>query len=66
MIQYAKFTTSLEVSHDMLVTVSNNINRRDDTTTTSGHTLYCCERFTFHYAMEFPLYSVIKNGFTEM
>ena len=49
-------TKSLEVSHNTIVTVGNNINRRDDTTITSGRALYCCERCTFHYEMEFPLY----------
>ena len=45
----------LEFRINMIFTVSNNINRRD-TTITSGCVLYCRERCTFHYEMEFPLY----------
>ena len=38
-----------------LITVSNNVNRRDVTTITRAHALYCREGCTFHYEIEFPL-----------
>ena len=44
-----------------LVTVGNNINRRDDNAITSGRALYGRERCTFHYEMEFPLYRACKS-----
>ena len=46
----------LEVSHNTIVTVGNNINRRDDTAITSARALFGRERCTFHYEMELPLY----------
>ena len=33
-----------------LITVSNNVNRRDVTTITRAHALYCREGCTFHYS----------------
>ena len=39
-IYYAKFTTSLEVSHNTIVTVGNNINRRERARAIRPRTVY--------------------------
>ena len=55
-LRYSMRSSAHHLEFRITVTVGSNINRRDDSTITSGRALYFRDRCTFHYEMAFPLY----------